>query len=112
MSKMPPGTWPLNNETWAANYIDYGETSIHATTSLPYLCGSLENAATLDDLKALKNIIGDLHWPTAAPASSYTYDYASQTMVGGKYCSFNETTNTENCTLSSQGFAYASCRVQ
>lgn len=112
MSKMPPGTWPLNNETWAANYIDYGETSIHATTSLPYLCGSLENAATLDDLKALKNIIGDLHWPTAAPASSYTYDYASQTMVGGKYCSFNETTSTENCTLSSQGFAYASCRVQ
>ncbi|MDI5754525.1 hypothetical protein MJL79_30995, partial [Salmonella enterica subsp. enterica serovar Montevideo] len=43
------------------------------------------SAATLDDLKALKNIIGDLHWPTAAPASSYTYDYASQTMVGGKY---------------------------
>ncbi len=25
----------------------------------------------------------------------------------GAYCSFNETTNTENCTLSSQGFAYA-----
>lgn len=111
MPKQPPGTWPLNNETWAAAYIDYGETSTHATTSLPYLCGSLENTATLDDLKALKNVIDDLHWPTVAPGA-YSYDYLSHTMVGGQYCSFNETTGIDNCQLTKTSMGYASCRVQ
>ncbi|EDT1456703.1 hypothetical protein CE894_001433 [Salmonella enterica subsp. enterica serovar Ramatgan] len=113
LAKKGPGVWPFNNEVWSPNYIDYASGG-HADTSLVVLCGSQENMASLDDLKALRDVIGTLRWPTSAPASSYTYDYMSQTegSQSGRFCSFNETTGVETCTRVKSDFGFGSCRVQ
>ncbi|ECF3933977.1 hypothetical protein E4339_08435 [Salmonella enterica subsp. enterica serovar Waycross] len=113
LAKKGPGVWPFNNEVWSPNYIDYASGG-HADTSLVVLCGSQENMASLDDLKALRDVIGTLRWPTSAPASSYTYDYMSQTegSQSGRFCSFNETTGVETCTRVKSDFGFGTCRVQ
>ena len=65
-----PRAWPLNNEIWGANYYYQSD---HVDTSLTHLCGSQENIASLDDLKALQSVIGTLQWPTTS-----SWDYVSQ----------------------------------
>ncbi|EID2562303.1 exotoxin [Salmonella enterica] len=106
LSAMPPGSWPLNNEIWGANYYYQSQ---HVDTSLTHLCGSQENIASLDDLKALQSVIGTLQWPTTS-----SWDYVSQDegQSDKYYCSFNETTGQTTCTRdksSTPGFG--SCRV-
>ncbi len=53
----------MTNEYWASNYYYQSE---HVETSLTHLCGSQENMASLDDLKALQSVIGTLQWPTTS----------------------------------------------
>ncbi|MCU9657973.1 DUF823 domain-containing adhesin, partial [Escherichia coli] len=70
LSAAPRDTWPFNNEIWGTNYYYQSE---HVETSLTHLCGSQENIASLDDLKALQSVIGTLQWPTTS-----SWDYVSQ----------------------------------
>ncbi|MFP2832434.1 adhesion domain-containing protein [Citrobacter portucalensis] len=110
MDAIPPAEWKLNNENWGPTYFD--NASSHPQTSLAYICGTYENAATMDDLQALQGKIGELHWPTSVPTSSYySYDYVSQTGEKSSRCSFNETTGTPNCTRNGSNYGFAACRV-
>lgn len=110
MDAIPPAEWKLNNENWGPTYFD--NATSHPQTSLAYICGTYENAATMDDLKALQGKIGELHWPTSVPTSSYySYDYVSQTGEKSSRCSFNETTGTPNCTRNGSNYGFAACRV-
>ncbi|MBJ4544855.1 hypothetical protein JGE45_27625, partial [Salmonella enterica subsp. enterica serovar Typhimurium] len=92
LSAAPRDTWPFNNEFWGTNYYYQSE---HVETSLTHLCGSQENIASLDDLKALQSVIGTLQWPTTS-----SWDYVSQDegQSNKYYCSFNETTGQTTCT--------------
>ncbi|WP_239698897.1 adhesion domain-containing protein, partial [Salmonella enterica] len=106
LSGVPPGTWPLNNEIWGANYYYQSD---HVDTSLTHLCGSQENIASLDDLKALQSVIGTLQWPTTS-----SWDYVSQDegQSNKDYCSFNETTGQTTCNREKSATpGFGSCRV-
>ncbi|EEG1909683.1 intimin-like inverse autotransporter SinH [Salmonella enterica] len=99
-------TWPFNNEFWGTNYYYQSE---HVETSLTHLCGSQENIASLDDLKALQSVIGTLQWPTTS-----SWDYVSQDegQSNKYYCSFNETTGQTTCTREKATTSgLGSCRV-
>ncbi|KAF0671396.1 hypothetical protein L245_13710 [Salmonella enterica subsp. enterica serovar Worthington str. BCH-4719] len=103
---MPQYTWLMTNEYWASNYYYQSE---HVETSLTHLCGSQENMASLDDLKALQSVIGTLQWPTTS-----SWDYVSQDegQSNKYYCSFNETTGQTTCTREkSTTSGLGSCRV-
>lgn len=106
LSAAPRDTWPFNNEIWGTNYYYQSE---HVETSLTHLCGSQENIASLDDLKALQSIIGTLQWPTTS-----SWDYVSQDegQSNKYYCSFNETTGQTTCTREKATTSgLGSCRV-
>ncbi|EHF8157375.1 hypothetical protein J3N46_001538 [Salmonella enterica] len=106
LSAAPRDTWPFNNEFWGTNYYYQSE---HVETSLTHLCGSQENMASLDDLKALQSVIGTLQWPTTS-----SWDYVSQDegQSNKYYCSFNETTGQTTCTREKATTSgLGSCRV-
>ncbi|EEJ8361416.1 exotoxin [Salmonella enterica] len=106
LSAAPRDTWPFNNEFWGTNYYYQSE---HVETSLTHLCGSQENIASLDDLKALQSVIGTLQWPTTS-----SWDYVSQDegQSNKYYCSFNETTGQTTCTREKATTSgLGSCRV-
>ncbi|EBL0799701.1 exotoxin [Salmonella enterica] len=106
LSAAPRDTWPFNNEIWGTNYYYQSE---HVETSLTHLCGSQENIASLDDLKALQSVIGTLQWPTTS-----SWDYVSQDegQSNKYYCSFNETTGQTTCTREKATTSgLGSCRV-
>ncbi|MBJ2714835.1 hypothetical protein JGA39_24955, partial [Salmonella enterica subsp. enterica serovar Give] len=106
LSAMPQYTWLMTNEYWASNYYYQSE---HVETSLTHLCGSQENIASLDDLKALQSVIGTLQWPTTS-----SWDYVSQDegQSNKVYCSFNETTGQTTCNREkSTTSGLGSCRV-
>ncbi len=106
LSAMPQYTWLMTNEYWASNYYYQSE---HVETSLTHLCGSQENMASLDDLKALQSVIGTLQWPTTS-----SWDYVSQDegQSNKVYCSFNETTGQTTCNREkSTTSGLGSCRV-
>ncbi|RXO45807.1 hypothetical protein D0525_09865 [Salmonella enterica] len=93
-------------ELWGTGQVN--DIAAHADIALSTLCGSMENAATMDDLKALQSHMSALSWPTSS-----SYDYLSQDMEDGRYCTFNETTGQSDCTRNgSYGFGFAVCRAQ
>ncbi|EJF5646292.1 hypothetical protein NSR39_002720 [Salmonella enterica] len=93
-------------ELWGTGQVH--DIAAHADIALSTLCGSMENAATMDDLKALQSHMSALSWPTSS-----SYDYLSQDMEDGRYCTFNETTGQSDCTRNgAYGYGFAVCRVQ
>lgn len=88
----------LNREQWAMAH-----TADTTHWDLAAQCGSLEQAASLDDLKALHAVFGDTGWP-----STTGYAYLSKTKAGSNYSGYNESSGSTNAYIDAKktmGFA-------
>ncbi|MBJ4954875.1 hypothetical protein JGF37_08095 [Salmonella enterica subsp. enterica serovar Goldcoast] len=105
VAELPSGVTPplfilLHKEEWAlAHTVDT------STWDLAAQCGSLSQAASLDDLKALVSVFSSSGWP-----STSSYAYLSGTKCGSNYCGVNQSNGSVNSYIDAKKTAgFATC---